>query len=137
MKQTPSTFVLNRNDKQYFFVEGKDSLFYGPSYHVYYDKDEKPIYYRAENFVEIHGLDEKQHISSFAEQALLNLRILLDTNDEADKTYKQLYDVYMQVKDVSDAKKPVLSSSAKLNLIEAIDGYNRIKDSLSYEIDIP
>ena len=67
MKQEmPSTFILNRNDKQYFYVEGKQSRLHGPVYHVYYNKKEKPIFYRAENFVEVHGLDEKQKISTFA-----------------------------------------------------------------------
>ena len=42
MKQEmPSTFILNRNDKQYFYVEGKQSRLHGPVYHVYYNKKEK------------------------------------------------------------------------------------------------
>ena len=137
MKQEmPSTFILNINDKQYFYVEGKHSRLHGPVYHVYYSKDEKPIFYRAENFVEVHGLDEKQRISTFTHQALLNLRILIGTSEKAEETYNKFYDIYVKVKDGND-KKPILKNSSKLSFIEAIDNYNEIKDSLRQEIPIP
>lgn len=137
MKQEkPSTFILNRDDKQYFFVEGNCSFFLGPYYNLYYSKDERPIYYKAENFVEIHSLDEKQKIEDFARQALLNLSILLGSNEEIDKTYRQLYDVYMQVKDSSNAKKPSLSAVNKANLIEAIEVYNETKSKFSTGTEI-
>ena len=137
MKQEmPSTFILNRNDKQYFYVEGKQSRLHGPVYHVYYNKKEKPIFYRAENFVEVHGLDEKQKISTFTHQALLNLRILIGINEKAEETYNKFYDIYVKVKN-SDDKKPILKNSSKLSFIEAIDNYNERKDSLRQEIPIP
>ena len=91
MKQEkPSTFILNRNDEQYFFVEGNYSYFEGPHYNLYYTKDEKPIFFKAENFVEIFALDEKHKIKDFTSQALLNLSILLGSSEKLDKTYKQL-----------------------------------------------
>lgn len=137
MKQeSPSTFVLNRNDKQYFFVEGKISRLHGPMYHVYYKKEEKPISYKAENFVEVHGLDEKQKISTFTEQALLNLRVLVGMNDKAEDTYKKFYDVYTKVKNGND-KKPNFNSSLKNIFVEALEDYNQIKDSMEEEVSIP
>lgn len=137
MKQEmPSTFILNRNDKQYFYVEGKKSRIHGPSYHVYYSKDEKPIHYRAENFVEVHGLDEKQKISTFTEQALLNLRILIGINEDAEDTYNKFYNIYMQTKN-ANSKRPVLSISSRNSFIEAISKYNNIKESLSNDVEIP
>lgn len=137
MKQEkPSTFILNRNDKQYFFVEGNYSFFTGAYYNMFYSKDEKPIYYKPERFVEIHSLDEKQKIEDFTKQALLNLSIFLGTDDEIDKTYNQLYDVYMQVNGSNNAKNPVLSNINKLKLIEAIDKYNEIKNRFYTETEI-
>lgn len=142
MKQErPSSFILNRDEKKYFFVEGNYSFFTGPYYNLYYSKDEKPIYYKPERFVEIHSLDEKQKIEDFTKQALLNLSIFLGSSEDIDKTYSQLYDVYMQVKDSSDAKNPALSSINKSKLIEAVENYNDIKNrfytgtEISYEED--
>lgn len=137
MKQdTPSTFILNRNDKQYFFVEGKISRLHGPMYHVYYKSSEKPISYKAENFVEVHGLDEKQKISTFTEQALLNLRVLVGSHNKAEDTYKKFYDVYTKVKN-NNEKKPNFNSTTRNIFMEALDNYNDIKESMIEEAYIP
>lgn len=136
-KMTASTFVLNRNDKQYFFVEGKNHKIYGPSYHVYYKKDEKPVFFKAKNFYEVHGLDEKQKVSSFIYQALLNLRLLYGTSNEANYTYEKLYNIYTILQKASADKKVNLSSTVKKDLVEVIEIYNQIKDSFSEDIMIP
>lgn len=137
MKQEkPSTFILNRNDEQYFFVEGNYSYFEGPHYNLYYTKDEKPIFFKAENFVEIFALDEKHKIKDFTKQALLNLSILLGSSEKLDKTYKQLYDVHMYVNNSTNDKSPTLNSNNKLNLIEAIEYYNEIKSKFSAGTEI-
>ena len=137
MKQEkPSTFILNRNDEQYFFVEGNYSYFEGPHYNLYYTKDEKPIFFKAENFVEIFALDEKHKIKDFTSQALLNLSILLGSSEKLDKTYKQLYDVYMCVNNSNNDKNPALNSNKKSNLIEAIEYYNEIKSKFSAGTEI-
>lgn len=137
MKQEkPSTFILNRNDEQYFFVEGNYSYFEGPHYNLYYTKDEKPIFFKAENFVEIFALDEKHKIKDFTSQALLNLSILLGSSEKLDKTYKQLYDVHMYVNNSTNDKSPTLNSNNKLNLIEAIEYYNEIKSKFSAGTEI-
>lgn len=137
MKQEkPSTFILNRNDEQYFFVEGNYSYFEGPHYNLYYTKDEKPIFFKAENFVEIFALDEKHKIKDFTKQALLNLSILLGSSEKLDKTYKQLYDVHMYVNNLTNDKSPTLNSNNKLNLIEAIEYYNEIKSKFSAGTEI-
>lgn len=137
MKQEkPSTFILNRNDKQYFLVEGNSNFFTGAYYNMFYNKNEKPVYYTPERFVEIHSLDEKLKIEDFARQALLNLNIFRGTDKEIDKTYAQLYSVYMQVSGASNAKSPSLSSSNKTNLLEALEKYNEIKSKFYNEIEI-
>lgn len=137
MKQgKPSTFILNRNDKQYFLVEGNSNFFTGAYYNMFYSKDERPVYYTPERFVEIHSLDEKLKVEDFVRQALLNLNIFRGTDKEIDKTYAQFYKVYMQVSASSNAKNPDLSSSNKTNLLDAIEKYNEIKNKFYNEIEI-
>lgn len=138
-KQIPSTFILNANDVACFFVEGKHSSIYGPVYRVYYNSKQKPVLYTASNFVKVHGLNNKESIIKFTEQALLDLTVINGYNERV----SEIYDVFRKVHDVvisQDSKKPKLGKLKK-SLIDAIESYNDMKELLpsmpeiSYEED--
>ena len=138
-KQIPSTFILNANDVSYFFVEGKHSKIYGPLYCVYYDSKHKPVKYNAKNFVEVHGLNDKETIVKFTQQALLNLTVLHGCDPRVDKTYDIFHKVYKSVLN-QDLKKPKLGK-LKDSFVDSIATYNELKELLppnpeiSYEED--
>ncbi len=134
--EVPSAFILNRNDVQYFYVEGKNYKKKTPTYHVYYGVNQKPVFFEAENFGKVHGIDEVQRISTFTFKAGLDLRKNLGTNPEADETYNSLCEIYNQVVNKQD-KNINLNKTSRNKLIKAIDSYNKIKDSLSQEVAIP
>ena len=100
--EVPSAFILNRNDVQYFYVEGKNYKKKTPTYHVYYGVNQKPVFFEAENFGKVHGIDEVQRISTFTFKAGLDLRKNLGTNPEADETYNSLCEIYNQVVNKQD-----------------------------------
>lgn len=138
-KQIPSTFILNANDVSYFFVEGKHSKIHGPLYCVYYDSKHKPVEYNAKNFVEVHGLNDKESLVNFTEQALLDLTVL----HGSDSRVNELYNVFHSVHELvlkQDYKKPKLGKF-KNSFVDAIAAYNELKDLLpgnpeiSYEED--
>lgn len=138
-KQIPSTFILNANDVACFFVEGKHTSKYGPVYRVYYNSKQKPVLYTASNFVEVHGLNNKESIIKFTERALLDLIVLNGYNNKV----SEIYDVFRNVHDLvitQDHKKPKLGKLKK-SLIDAICSYNDMKELLpgmpeiSYEED--
>ncbi len=138
-KQIPSTFILNANDVSYFFVEGKHSSIHGPLYCVYYDSKHKPVRYNAENFVEVHGLNEKQSIVNFTRQALLDLTVLHGSDSRVSQLYDTFHDVYnLAMK--QDYKKPKLGK-LKNSFVDALATYNELKElipgdpEISYEDD--
>ena len=138
-KQTPSTFVLNANDVSYFFVEGKHSSIYGPLYCVYYDSKHKPVKYNAKNFVEVHGLNDKEALVNFTRQALLDLTVLHGSDSRVGGIYDIFQKVYKSVL-TQDLKKPKLGK-LKIPFIDAVSTYNELKELLppkpeiSYEED--
>lgn len=138
-KQIPSTFILNANDVSYFFVEGKHSKIHGPLYYVYYDSKHRPVEYRADNFVEVHGLNSKEKITDFIQQALLNLTVLHGSDSRANDLYDTFQKVYKLVSN-QDLKKPKLGKF-KNEFIDAVSSYNDLKELLpsnpeiSYEED--
>lgn len=133
-KQTPSTFMLNTNDMAFFFVEGKYSYKYGPVYHVYYNPNEKPVLYSAENFVEVHGAHEKESLRKFTERALFDLTVLNGSNPKIN----HLYNIFHKTHDLvinQDKKKPKLGK-LKTSFIKAVSSYNESKDLLPSNINI-
>ena len=132
-KQVPSTFILNVADKNYFFVEGKSSSFYGPSYDVYYDSD-KPAFYTAKNFVEEHGIYSKIPVSQFVTTACNSLTLLKGMNEQVDHTCEVFYSINAKL--MSNSEKKVLKKE-KHNLINAIEVYNSVTHLLPGEYDIP
>lgn len=132
----PSTFILNRNDVEYYFVEGKSSSKTGPVYYFYHNIGEKPLKFNADSFVETFGMDEKIAVVKFVKQALLDLTVLYGTDSNIDFIYDKLYMVYSRIEGNNDIKKPSLGKYRN-HLIEAIIAYNKIKDMLPKEPEIP
>lgn len=129
--QTPSTFVLNRNDKQYFLVEGKISVFKEPYYNVYDSFNGKPVLYNVENYMNTYGLDEKQTILKFTKKALNNLQFFANKDKTVYDTCNRLQSIYMKVKSLPNEKKPKLNSVTKQNFLIALESYNNIIDRIS------
>ena len=100
-KQIPSTFILNADDKKYFFVEGKLSPLYGPVYHVYYDLSDKPALYTANNFVEEHGVNSKIPISEFVQRANADLILLYRSNSTVRETYNTFSMIHKKLEGTS------------------------------------
>lgn len=133
-KNTPSTFVLNVNDVSYFFVEGKAGSL-GPMYCVYYDNSkEGPVNFSAANFIDIHGLHDKETLVNFTKRALLKLTTLQTTDEKAARIYKVFYDVHYKALN-SDKKKPKLGKLKK-KFIDALAEYNEIMELLPGKLEI-
>ena len=134
MKQkTPSTFILNAEDKKFFFVEGKISPLYGPVYHVYYDAKEKPAFYTANNFIEEHGTNSKIPVMDFVRRANFALTPLQNTNIKINEAYNTFNDVYLKIKS-NGLKKSIKKN--RVNLINAISIYNDVRHLLPSDPDI-
>ena len=132
-KKTPSTFILNVEDKNYFFVEGKISPFYGPVYNVYYDADDKPAFYTAKNFVEEHGINTKIPVSKFIKHVNSKLTLMQGTNIHIDNACMVLSNIDHKIQ-VNGERKAL--KKEKSNLINAIDVYNNVRHLLPGEIEI-
>lgn len=133
-KITPSTFILNVNDISYFFVEGKKSST-GPLYCVYYDDaKEGPANFSVENFVEVHGIHEKETLAKFTKKALLKLTALNGVDERAESVYNTFYEVHALAVS-GDKKKPKLGKM-KNRFIDALYDYNEIKDLVSIKPEI-
>ena len=132
-KNTPSTFILNVEDKNYFFVEGKISPFYGPVYNVYYDANEKPAFYTANNFVEEHGINSKIPVSKFIKRINSKLILMQGSSMDIDNTCMILRDIDYKIQ--KNGEKKTLKKE-KYNLINAIDIYNNVKHLLPGEFEI-
>lgn len=132
-KKTPSTFILNVEDKNYFFVEGKISPFYGPVYDVYYDANEKPAFYTAKNFVEEHGINTKIPVSNFIRRISNKLTLMQGSNVHIDNACMVLRDIDHKIQ-VNGEKKTL--KKEKSNLINAIDVYNNVRHLLPGEFEI-
>ena len=127
-KQSPSTFILNANDESYFYVEGKYSSIHGPIYCVYYNNDVKPVRYDAKNFVEVHGINDKESIYKFTNSVLPELVALGGYDPRA----YHVYDTFCEINKLvagQDSKTPKLGKSKK-SFIDAISTYNEIKGLL-------
>ena len=131
-KIKPSTFVLSVSDFAFFFVEGKVSKVNGPIYDVYYEK--KPTRYKAENFVEVHGVDDKQTVINFTRDAMLNLTVIQGTNERADNLYNTFSNINSLVLS-SDRKNPKLGKM-KDEFAKAVLEYNEIRELLPKKAEI-
>ena len=133
-KKLASTFVLNVSDYAYFFVEGTHGKTKEPLYHVYYEKNEKPFKYAAENFVETHGIDEKKTIVDFTRDAMLNLTVLQESNPEAVRLYNTFSSINSLVLS-TDRKNPKLGKMKSV-FADAVLEYNEIKELLPKKVEI-
>lgn len=137
-KQVPSTFILNANDASYFYVEGKYSSIHGPIYCVYYNSDTKPVRYNAKNFVEVHGINEKESILNFTSNALPDLVALTGYDSRAQFLYDTFSEVHEFVSN-QDYKRPRLGKLKNV-FIDAVSTFNELRCLLptvdiSYEED--
>lgn len=132
-KNTPSTFILNVEDKNYFFVEGKISPFYGPVYNVYYDANDKPAFYTANNFVEEHGINSKIPVSKFIKRINSKLTLMQGSSIHIDNACTVLRDIDYKIQ--KNGEKKTLKKERN-NLINAIDVYNNVKHLLPGELEI-
>lgn len=133
-KESPSTFILNANDTSYFYVEGKYSSIHGPIYNVYYNNNVKPVRYDAKNFIEVHGINDKESIYKFTNSVLPELVALGGYDSRA----YHVYDTFTEVNKIvsgQDTKTPKLGKFKK-NFIEAVSIYNEIKGLLS-KLEVP
>ena len=133
-KEVPSTFILNANDVSYFYVEGKNSTVNGPIYCVYYNSKQKPVKYNAKNFIEVHGINEKESILNFTRNNLSELVAL----SGYDKRANHIYNTFIEVNKIvsnQNVKSPKLGKMKK-TFIDAINSYNEIKGLLP-KIEIP
>ena len=133
-KASPSTFILNANDMSYFYVEGKYSSIHGPIYSVYYNNNVKPVRYDAKNFIEVHGINDKESIYNFTMNALPDLVALGGYDSRA----YHIYDTFIEVNKLvssQDTKTPKLGKIKK-DFIEAVSTYNEIKGLLP-KLEVP
>ena len=123
--QTVSKFIINRDDNKFLYVE-KYRLSKKSDRMKYYvhSSPENVVIYSDHTFHDIHSLDEKMSVNSFAKKAADSL--LTELHDQKSyMSYNLLFDVYEKTKTDSNVLNPNLKS-VKQNLLKGLKIYNEV-----------
>lgn len=129
--KTSSKFILNRNDKEYYYVEKSK---YGDFYHVHLS-NKNILMCNDHNFHAIYGNDEKISLEKFISMALLELLPGYSSDEVYYQSSEKFKIVLNKLMNSKNKKNPDLGIS-KTTLLEAIHIYNNL--SINREVfEIP
>lgn len=130
-----SKFILNRDDKQFWYVEkAKLSKKSNRTRYFVHSTPKSVIEYSDHNFHSTYCLDEKISVARFTKKAINNLLTELYDN-ENELGYNLLMDVHRRVSKDSNQLNPNLKK-VKPNLLNGISIYNNALNDLDV-IEIP
>ena len=119
--KTSSKFILNRNDKEYYYVEKSE---YGDFYHVHLS-NKNILMCNDHNFHAIYGNDEKISLEKFISRALLELLPGYSSDEAYYQSSEKFKIVLNKLMNSKNKKNPDLGIS-KTSLLEALDMYNSL-----------